>query len=134
MPALLCLTHSQRAQIERRHIGFFQRGVFFLEHRAQQLNPQCREAGLALIQLSHQGLVVSNDLRSWLQRQGSNLHKSSKTKEKSKGNAQGDAQRLVPLGRDLSLVVTAWSKLPAPLKTAILAIVQSVNSSEEAAP
>jgi hypothetical protein len=71
---------------------------------------------------------------SWLQRQGSNLRKSSKTKEKSKGDAQRDTQRLVPLGRDLSLVVTAWSKLPAPLKTAILAIVQSVNSSEEAAP
>ena len=35
----------------------------------------------------------------------------------------------VTLGHDLSQVVTAWAKLPAPLKAAILAI---VNSSEAA--
>ena len=75
--------------------------------------------------------LSSNDLRSWLQRQGSNLRKSSKTKEKSKGDAQRDTQRLVPLGRDLSRVVAAWSKLPCPLKAAILAIVGSVISSPE---
>jgi hypothetical protein len=31
------------------------------------------------------------------------------------------------LGRDLSQVVTAWAKLPGPLKAAILAIVNSVS-------
>jgi hypothetical protein len=31
------------------------------------------------------------------------------------------------LGRDLSQVVTAWVKLPAPLKAAILAIVNSAE-------
>ena len=72
--------------------------------------------------------------KRWLQRQGSNLQKSSKTKEKSKGDAQRDAQRLVPLGHDLSRVVAAWSKLPCPLKAAILAIVKSANASQEVEP
>jgi hypothetical protein len=35
---------------------------------------------------------------------------------------------------DLSQVVTAWAKLPAPLKAAILAIVGSVDSSSEVKP
>ena len=38
------------------------------------------------------------------------------------------AQILGELGPDLTRVVTVWSKLPAPLKAAILAI---VNSSED---
>jgi len=35
------------------------------------------------------------------------------------------------LGRDLSQVVASWSKLPAPLKAAILAIVNSSNLIQE---
>jgi len=49
-------------------------------------------------------------------------------------NAQGDAQRLVPLSHDLAQVVIAWSKLPPLLKAAILAIVGSVTSSPEVEP
>jgi hypothetical protein len=56
-------------------------------------------------------------------------HKSNKYKGKSPAPSQGDSQKLVPIGRDLSQVVTAWAKLPAPLKAAILAI---INSSEGA--
>ena len=49
----------------------------------------------------------------------------------NKGNPSGDTQRdsqiPVALGHDLSQVVTAWEKLPAALKAAILAIVRTVN-------
>jgi hypothetical protein len=41
------------------------------------------------------------------------------------------AQILGVLGPELSQVVASWSKLPAPLKAAILAIVGSVTSSKE---
>jgi hypothetical protein len=59
---------------------------------------------------------------------------TAKTLGKSDNDAQRDAQRLVPLGRDLSRVVTAWSKIPPSLKAAILAIVGSVDSSQEVKP
>ena len=38
-----------------------------------------------------------------------------------------DSQISVPLSPDLSQVVTTWAKLPAPLKAAILAIVNSAE-------
>ena len=76
-------------------------------------------------------VVVWQPLKNWLQRQGSNLHNSPKTKEKSRGDAQRDAQKLVPHGHDLTRVVTAWSKLSLPLKAAILAIVDSSATSKE---
>jgi hypothetical protein len=49
----------------------------------------------------------------------------------NKGNPHNDTQRdsqiSVPSSHDLSQVVNAWDKLPAPLKAAILAIVNSVE-------
>jgi len=42
-------------------------------------------------------------------------------------DSQRDSQISVPLSPDLSQVVTAWAKLPAALKSAILAIVKSVE-------
>jgi hypothetical protein len=41
--------------------------------------------------------------------------------------SQTASQRSVTAGHDLSKVVTAWEKLPAPLKAAILAIVKSAE-------
>jgi hypothetical protein len=48
------------------------------------------------------------------------------------GNTQIRAHTGDALGRDLSCVVGAWSQLPATLKAAILAIVSSVNATQEA--
>jgi hypothetical protein len=49
----------------------------------------------------------------------------------NKGNPHNDTQRdsqfSVPSSHELSQVVTIWDKLPAPLKAAILAIVNSVE-------
>jgi hypothetical protein len=42
-------------------------------------------------------------------------------------DSQRDSQTLVPLSPELSQVVTAWEKLPAPLKAAILAIINSAE-------
>jgi hypothetical protein len=47
------------------------------------------------------------------------------------GNTQIRAQITDALGRDLSQVVAAWSKIPVPLKAAILAIVNSCTASME---
>ena len=63
----------------------------------------------------------------WRVRQDLNLKGAAKIKGNSKSDAQRDAQKLVPLGHDLTQVVIAWSKLPASLKAAILAIVKSVG-------
>jgi hypothetical protein len=46
-------------------------------------------------------------------------------------NTRIRAQITNALGRDLSQVVAAWSKIPAPLKAAILAIVNSSTASME---
>jgi hypothetical protein len=45
----------------------------------------------------------------------------------SDGDSQRDSQTSVPLSPDLSQVVTAWEKLPAPLKAAILAIIKTAE-------
>jgi hypothetical protein len=45
----------------------------------------------------------------------------------SDGDSQRDSQTSVPLSPELSQVVTAWEKLPAPLKAAILAIVKTAE-------
>jgi protein involved in temperature-dependent protein secretion len=49
----------------------------------------------------------------------------------SSAHTQIRAQITNALGRDLSQVVAAWSKIPAPLKAAILAIVNSSTASME---
>ena len=48
------------------------------------------------------------------------------------GNTQIRAQIRDAVGRDLSRVVAAWPRLPGPLKAAILAIVNSINVTQEA--
>jgi hypothetical protein len=42
-------------------------------------------------------------------------------------NTGKDTEISVVVGHDLSLVVTAWAELPAPLKAAILAIVKTAT-------
>jgi hypothetical protein len=42
-------------------------------------------------------------------------------------DTQRDSQISVPSSHELSQVVTTWDKLPAPLKAAILAIVNSAE-------
>jgi hypothetical protein len=44
--------------------------------------------------------------------------------------SQGASQNSGVLGQDLSRVVTAWDKLPPPLKAAILAIVNAATSNK----
>jgi hypothetical protein len=61
----------------------------------------------------------------WSERQDLNLQKTPDSVENPNGDTQRDSQTPVVLGPDLSQVVTAWVKLPAPLKAAILAIVKS---------
>ncbi len=74
---------------------------------------------------------ILSKIEEWCALQVSNLQNVAKSLGNSKVDAQGDSQKLIPLGHDLSLVVTKWSKLSAPLKTAILAIVGSVNTPSE---
>jgi hypothetical protein len=69
--------------------------------------------------------------RKWSERQDSNLCPSLDSQGVTKADTQRDAQSSVALGHDLSRVVTAWSKLPPPLKAAILAIVNSSATSQE---
>jgi hypothetical protein len=61
-------------------------------------------------------------------RQDLNLRNESDSLGNPDGNAQIDAQILVALEHDLSQVVTAWAKLPTPLKAAVLAIINSTES------
>jgi hypothetical protein len=63
----------------------------------------------------------------WSERQDSNLQKTPDSPRNSNGDTQRDSQTPVALGHDLSQVVTAWEKLPAPLKAAILAIVKTAE-------
>jgi hypothetical protein len=58
--------------------------------------------------------------------QGQNNPQSSQS-----DNTQIRAQILDSLGLELTQVVTAWSKLPAPLKAAILAIVATSENQKE---
>jgi hypothetical protein len=70
---------------------------------------------------------IHETIGKWSERQDSNLSKTGKTKGNLKGDSQIDSQKSVPLGPDLSRVVIAWSKLPEPLKAAILAIINAVE-------
>jgi hypothetical protein len=67
----------------------------------------------------------------WSERQDSNLSPALHLQALTKADTQRDTQKSVPLGHDLSRVVAAWSKLSAPLKAAILAIVESSAASRE---
>ena len=58
-------------------------------------------------------------------------HNQSIFESAQTGNTQIRAQIADALGRDLCQVVAAWSKIPAPLKAAILAIVNSSTASVE---
>jgi hypothetical protein len=63
----------------------------------------------------------------WSERQDLNLSTAIDYQAVTKPDTQGDSQIQVALGHDLSQVVTAWAKLPAPLKSAILAIIKSAE-------
>jgi hypothetical protein len=63
----------------------------------------------------------------WSERQDSNLSTAIDYQAVTRPDTQGDSQIQVALGHDLSQVVTAWAKLPAPLKSAILAIIKSAE-------
>jgi hypothetical protein len=54
-------------------------------------------------------------------------HKSNNDAAKTATPSQIASQEPVTAGHDLSKVVTAWEKLSAPLKAAILAIVKSAE-------
>jgi hypothetical protein len=65
--------------------------------------------------------------RKWSERQDLNLSTAIDYQAVTKPDTQGDSQIQVALGHDLSQVVTAWEKLPAPLKAAILAIIKTAE-------
>jgi hypothetical protein len=73
------------------------------------------------------GAYMNTEARKWCAIQGSNLLKAAISLGNSQGDAQGNAQMLVALGRELSQVVTDWAKLPTPLKAAVLAIISSTK-------
>jgi hypothetical protein len=54
-----------------------------------------------------------------------NLQKTPVSLGNSNGDTQRDSQIPVASLHELSQVVTAWAKLPVPLKAAILAIVRT---------
>ena len=58
-------------------------------------------------------------------------HKSNKHGPQNAAASQGASQAVVSPGHDLTQVVTAWPKLSAPLKAAVLAIAASVNPTGE---
>jgi hypothetical protein len=53
--------------------------------------------------------------------------KSNASLAKTDSPSQIASQNPVALGHDLSQVVTAWGKLPVPLKAAILAIIKTTD-------
>jgi hypothetical protein len=63
----------------------------------------------------------------WSERQDLNPSPATDSQALTKADAQRDSQTPVDPLHDLSQVVTAWAKLPAPLKAAILAIVNSAE-------
>ena len=76
---------------------------------------------------NHPGAFRLGEKGKWSERQDSNLSIRRKNKGKWKHDAQRDAQKLVPSIAEVKQVIMAWPKLPAPLKAAILAIINSVE-------
>jgi len=68
--------------------------------------------------------------RRWSERQDLNLPPSPDNQAVTSRNTQGDTQTPVSSLHDLSQVVNAWPRLSAPLKAAILAIVNTVSAGE----
>ena len=73
------------------------------------------------------GQAADWEIEEWSERQDSNLSTAIDYQAVTKPDTQGDSQIQVALGHDLSQVVTAWEKLPAPLKAAILAIIKTAE-------
>jgi hypothetical protein len=65
--------------------------------------------------------------KEWSERQDLNLSPATDSQALAEADTQRDSQTPVASLRDLSQVVTAWAKLPASLKAAILAIVRTAN-------
>ena len=70
-----------------------------------------------------------HDALKWSERQDLNLSTRPNNQEVTSGDTQRDTQNAVAPLHDLSQVVTAWPRLSAPLKAAILAIVRTVMES-----
>ena len=64
----------------------------------------------------------------WCAIQGSNLRKSCDSLVNSDSPSQIASLKLGEALHGLDSVVESWPKLPAPLKAAILSIVESVNT------
>jgi len=67
----------------------------------------------------------------WSERQDLNPSPATDSQALTKADTQRDSQTPVASLHDLSQVVTAWAKLPVPLKAAILAIVRTANDESE---
>src|SRR5208283_564970 len=63
----------------------------------------------------------------WRREGDSNPNVLPVNKVESHGDSRIDSRNSIPSCPDLAQVVTAWEKLPAPLKAAILAIVKSAQ-------
>jgi len=72
-----------------------------------------------------QSVVVGRERGGWWTLQVSNLRKEAENKGFSAGDAQGDAQKLGAVCRDLSRVVASWPELSAPIRAAVLALVDT---------
>ena len=88
-----------------------------------------RFAGVKALYETGAASALQPEIEGWCAIEVSNLSQCSKTKGKSQGDAQRDAQNPVASSHDLAFVVTAWAKLSPALKTAILAIAGSVADS-----
>ena len=87
------------------------------------VNPIITPLNKALFEENH--YVTGKE--KWSERQDSNLSETLDSQSVTNPGTQRDTQTQVILGHDLSRVVTAWVKLPAPLKAAILAIINSAE-------
>jgi hypothetical protein len=70
---------------------------------------------------------VLSQIKEWSERQDSNLSEPPDSQSVANPGTQRDTQTQVVLGPELSQVVTAWAKLPVPLKAAILAIIKTTD-------
>jgi predicted Fe-S protein YdhL (DUF1289 family) len=91
----------------------------------------CREpnatkgSGRSRTENASANLAADKEREGWWTLQVSNLQKEAGNKGVSAGDAQRDAQTLGAACRDLSRVVANWAALSAPIRAAILALVDT---------
>jgi len=91
---------------------------------------QCDSVWCAEIVLKSAGLRISGG-NSGGSGGARTRHEPNNDAAKTVSPSQVASQRRVKAGLDLSQVVTAWAKLPAALKAAILAIVRTAADSSK---